>query len=43
MTEPIPDPDSAEHCEERQSIGYEPPVLAEPIGGDVPAYEPDTT
>lgn len=40
MTDPTPDPDSAEHTEERQAIDYEPPVLAEPVGGPVPEYQP---
>jgi hypothetical protein len=40
MTDESPDPDSAEHTRERQDLGYEPEVLAEPIGGPVPRHEP---
>lgn len=40
MTDSMPDPDSAEHCRERQALDYDPEVLAEPAGGDVPEYQP---
>lgn len=39
MTDPNPDPDSAQHTEERQAIDYSPPVLAEPVGGPIPEYQ----